>query len=176
MARKSLKAPDTSSPVTEHVIRDLAQFRYALRRFLRFSESAARGYGVTPQQHQLMLGVAGFTGRSSATVSELAEFLQEKNHSVVGLVERAVESGLVRRTQDSADRRVVVITLTRRGQAKLAHLSRLHQEEIARIPQIWRSPRTKPSPEQPKNSHATHTQPARTKASSTRRLPPSSSK
>ena len=86
-----------------HAIRDLAQFRYALRRFLRFSEDAAREHGVTPQQHQLMLGVAGFTGRNCATISELAEFLQEKNHSVVGLVERAVNSGLVRRKQDSSD-------------------------------------------------------------------------
>jgi DNA-binding MarR family transcriptional regulator len=152
MTRKTIRPSVASSRMPEHVIRDLAQFRYALRKFLRFSESAAREYGVTPQQHQLMLGVAGFTGRNSATVSELAEFLQEKNHSVVGLVERAVESGLVRRAQDATDRRVVVITLTRRGEATLAHLSRLHQEEIARIPEIWRSPNSKPSPIPAKNS------------------------
>ena len=78
-------------------MQDLAWFRYNLRRFLRFSEKAARDCGVTPQQHQLMLGIAGFTDDGRATISDLAEFLQERNNSVVGLVERAAESGLVRR-------------------------------------------------------------------------------
>jgi DNA-binding MarR family transcriptional regulator len=117
----------------ESVVRDLARFRYALRKFLRFSENAARQCGVTPQQHQLMLGVAGFTGRGSATVSELAEFLQERHHSVVGLVERAVQNGLVRRTQDREDRRVVIVSLTRRGDEILAKLAKLHQEEAQRV-------------------------------------------
>ena len=79
----------------EDAIRNLAWFRYNLRKFLRFSEKAARQCGVTPQQHQLMLGIAGYTGRGSATVSELAEFLQERHNSVVGLVERAAQRGLV---------------------------------------------------------------------------------
>lgn len=124
----------TSSPAaSDKTVRDLAQFRYALRKFLRFSEESARSLGITPQQHQLMLGVAGFTDRQSATISELAEFLQEKNHSVVGLVERAVESGLVRRAQDTTDRRVVVVRLTRRGETLLARLAKLHVEEVKRI-------------------------------------------
>lgn len=124
----------TSSPAaSDKTVRDLAQFRYALRKFLRFSEESARSLGITPQQHQLMLGVAGFTDRQSATISELAEFLQEKNHSVVGLVERAVESGLVRRAQNTTDRRVVVVRLTRRGETLLARLAKLHVEEVKRI-------------------------------------------
>lgn len=117
----------------EDVIRDLALFRYALRKFLRFSENAARQCGVTPQQHQLMLGVAGFTGHGSATVSELAEFLQERHHSVVGLVERAVQNGLVRRVQGTTDRRFVVVSLTRRGENVLSKLAKLHQEEAKRM-------------------------------------------
>jgi DNA-binding MarR family transcriptional regulator len=130
------------------VIHHLAQFRYALRKFLRFSEEAARQCGVTPQQHQLMLGVAGYTGRNSATISELAEFLQERNHSVIGLVERAVQNGLVRRAQGSTDRRVVVVSLTRRGEQILARLAKLHQEEIQRIPAIWMLQK-KPASRQP---------------------------
>jgi DNA-binding MarR family transcriptional regulator len=117
----------------EETIRDLARFRYALRKFLRFSEDAARQCGVTPQQHQLMLGIAGHTGRSSATVSELAEFLQERHNSVVGLVERAVQNGLVRRTQDRADRRFVFVSLTRRGEEILWKLASLHQDEAKRM-------------------------------------------
>lgn len=120
----------------EEVIRDLAQFRYALRRFLRFSENAARRSGVTPQQHQLMLGVAGFTGRGSATVSELAEFLQEQPHSVVGLIERAELKGLVRRIQDKADRRVVNVSLTPSGKQILHRLSKLHRTEARRIQKL----------------------------------------
>src|SRR3984885_41837 len=92
------------------MMRELAWFRYNLRRFLRFSERAARACGVTPQQHQLMLGIAGFTEDGRATISELAEFLQERNNSVVGLVERAAEVGLVRRRPGKTDRRQVIVT------------------------------------------------------------------
>ena len=115
------------------MIRDLAQFRYNLRRFLRFSEKAARNCGVTPQQHQLLLGIAGFAENGAATISELAEFLQERNNSVVGLVERATEAGLVRRRNAAADRRQVVVTMTARGARILAQLSHLHHDEVQRV-------------------------------------------
>lgn len=111
----------------------LAQFRYQLRRFLRFSESAARRAGVTPQQHQLMLGVAGFTGKGWATISELAEFLQERHNAVVGLVERARRAGLVEKHAASKDRRVVRVELTRRGRHILDRLSELHHSEVRRF-------------------------------------------
>jgi DNA-binding MarR family transcriptional regulator len=119
--------------VSQATLQDLAQFRYQLRRFLRFSEEAARACGVTPQQHQLMLGVAGFAEGGSATVSELAEFLQERNNSVVGLVERASQSGLVRRESGAQDRRQVVVSLTAHGEEILAKLSELHMDEVQRM-------------------------------------------
>ena len=115
------------------IVRDLAWLRYNLRRFLRFSERAARACGVTPQQHQLMLGVAGFCSEGAATISDLAEFLQERNNSVVGLVERAVKSGLVRRKAGATDRRQVIVTLTPRGRRVLARLNRLHHEEVEHV-------------------------------------------
>lgn len=121
------------------IVHELAQFRYGLRKFLRFSELAARNCGITPQQHQLMLGVDGFTGRGSATISELAEFLQERHHSVVGLVERAVHSGLVVRTQDAADRRVVNVSLTPHGQRILAELTSMHYEEAKQLRGLWQT-------------------------------------
>jgi DNA-binding MarR family transcriptional regulator len=128
------RIPGMAIPTADReMMRDLARFRYELRRFLRFSEKAARGCGVTPQQHQLMLGVAGFTDRGTATISELAEFLQERNNSVVGLVERAVESGLVTRQPGALDRRQVVVSLTPRGERVLARLSRLHHDEAQRV-------------------------------------------
>jgi DNA-binding MarR family transcriptional regulator len=126
-----------SSRRVDAIVRNLAQFRYALRKFLRFSEEAARRCKVTPQQHQLMLGIEGYTGRESASVTQLAEFLQERHHSVVGLVERAVENGLVRRTQDAVDRRVVNVTLTARGRKILLRLTRMHYEEAQRLRGLW---------------------------------------
>jgi DNA-binding MarR family transcriptional regulator len=115
------------------IMSELAWFRYTLRCFLRFSERAARTCGVTPQQHQLMLGVAGFTASGRATISELAEFLQERNNSVVGLVERAAMRGLVHRENAPDDRRQVLVTLTPLGEEILDRLSRLHHEEVRRI-------------------------------------------
>src|SRR3990170_3336076 len=85
-------------------IRNLARFRYAVRKFLRFSEEAVRECGLTPQHHQLLLGVAGFTGKGWATIGELADFLQVRHHSVVGLVDRAESLGLVRRQVNPDDR------------------------------------------------------------------------
>lgn len=117
----------------QDTVQDLAWFRYQLRKFLRFSEKAARQCGITPQQHQLLLGVAGFTGTGSATVSELAEFLQERHNSVVGLVERAAQHGLVRREHDTTDRRLVNVSLSRQGEDTLLRLTSLHQEEVKQL-------------------------------------------
>ncbi len=113
--------------------RELAHFRYQLRKFLCFSERAARGAGVTPQQHQLMLGVAGFTGRGSANITELAEFLQERHNAVVELVSRASRAGLVRKKASVHDRRVVCVELTPRGRTILTRLSALHRKELQGI-------------------------------------------
>lgn len=124
---------ESGSKTDDAVLERLARLRYALRKFVRFSENAARACGVTPQQHQLLLGVAGFTGRGSATVSELAEFLQARNHSVVGLVKRAEQSGLVRSAENEADRRVIIVSLTTRGREILDQLTRLHLDEARRM-------------------------------------------
>jgi DNA-binding MarR family transcriptional regulator len=126
---------------------ELAHFRHKLRKFLRFSEDAARACGITPQQHQLMLGIAGFTGSGRANISEIAEFLQEKHNSVVGLVDRAVECGLVERAEDAEDRRVVVVSLTERGEEILKRLSLLHHEEVKRLRRDFLSGEAEPHAE-----------------------------
>ena len=115
------------------LIRRIAWFRYQLRQFVRFSEKASRARGVTPQHHQLLLGIAGYTGRGWATVSELAEFLQQRHNAVVGLVERAAQKGLVRKEQGARDRRFVRVLLTPQGEAVLAKLTELHRDELARV-------------------------------------------
>lgn len=115
------------------LVAQLAQFRYQLRRFLRFSENTARAAGVTPQQHQLMLGVAGFNGRGWTTISELAEFLQERHNAVVGLVDRARDRGLVIKKSVAADARLVRVELTQEGSRILGKLAALHRGELARF-------------------------------------------
>ncbi|MGD0949136.1 MAG: MarR family transcriptional regulator [Candidatus Binatia bacterium] len=115
---------------TQSELRNLARFRYAIRRFLRFSEEAAREAGLTPQHHQLLLGIAGFTGNGWATISELADFLQVRHHSVVGLIDRAEALGLVRREVNPEDRREVQVSLSPEGARKLRALATLHRKEL----------------------------------------------
>jgi DNA-binding MarR family transcriptional regulator len=108
--------------------RALAEFRYQIRRFLRFSEQAARRAGLEPVRHQLLLAVKAHAGRP--TVGELAERLQLRHHSVVGLIDRLAASGLVRRSRATADRRQVRVGLTRKGGAVLGKLSLEHRAEL----------------------------------------------
>ena len=117
----------------------LAEFRYALRKFLHFSEVAAQSVGVTPQQHQAMLAIKGFPGREIVAVGELAERLQIKHHSAVGLADRLVDEGYVRRVPSLQDGRKVLLALTPRGDAILEKLSAAHREQLHHIgPQINR--------------------------------------
>ncbi|MGO9273019.1 MAG: MarR family winged helix-turn-helix transcriptional regulator [Terriglobia bacterium] len=120
-------------PVVDPLIRRQAWFRYQLRRFLRFSEQAARASGLTPQQYQLLLGVVGYTGRGWATISELSEFLQARHNAVVGLVERSARRGLLRKEPGAGDRRFVRVFPTAKGLADLEKLASLHRQELARV-------------------------------------------
>ena len=140
------QAPPTGiPPVRAEALRRLAWFRYRIRCFLRFSERIARACGITPQQHQLMLGIAGYTGRGWATISELAEFMQGRHNAVVGLVQRACRKGLVQKEQRGGDRRFVRVRLTRRGTTTLNRLAGLHLEELKRIqPDIGNALKAKP--------------------------------
>lgn len=120
-------------PVTKEEYETIAAFRYAIRRFLRFSEQAARTEGLTPQQHQLLLTVKGFPGREHATVSELAHRLQMSQHSVVGLIDRVEAQGLVRREHSTVDRRQVFVSLTADGEEKLRRLTSQHRRELRTV-------------------------------------------
>lgn len=126
-----------AQPISKKEYETLATFRYALRQFLRFSETAARQAGITPQQHQALLAIAGFPNQEQITVSELAERLQVRHHSAVGLIDRMAVQELVIRESGEADRREVYISLTSQGNEILAQLSATHHEELRRIgPQL----------------------------------------
>jgi DNA-binding MarR family transcriptional regulator len=110
--------------------RALAEFRYRIRRFLHFSERAARTAGMEPRQHQLLLAVKGLPVGQEASVGALAERLQLKHNSAVGLVDRLEEKGLVRRERSARDRRQVLVTLTEAGEALLRDLSLHHRADL----------------------------------------------
>lgn len=120
-------------PLDKHEYEQLADFRFALRSYLRFSEQTVRSHGMSPQQYSLMLAIKGFPGRDWASVKELAERLQLKHHSVVELADRAARQGLVERTPHPDDARAVRVVLTEEGERALDLLSALHRDELRRL-------------------------------------------
>jgi len=132
--RPTAKRSDTKrSALSDHEYRALAQFRGGLRRFLHFSEEAARDAGTTPAQHQLLLAVRGFPGPGMPVVGDLAEALQLRHHSAVELVDRAERAGLVVRTPDPDDLRRQHVALTASGRRLLEQLSMVHRDELRRF-------------------------------------------
>jgi DNA-binding MarR family transcriptional regulator len=111
----------------------LAQFRCEIRRFLQFSERAATAAGLQPQQHQLLLQIAGAPDGTLITISHLADVLGLRHHTVVELSKRCELAGLVRRTHDLTDRRCVVLELTAQGEDALAQLSEAHARQLREL-------------------------------------------
>lgn len=127
------------SPIGKDEYEALAAFRHTLRQFLHFSEEAAEQAGLTPQQHQALLAIMGFPRREQVTIGELAERLQIRHHSTVGLVNRLVAQGLVARQPGVGDRRQVYVGLSEHGLALLEQLSTAHREELRRLGPQWRA-------------------------------------
>lgn len=108
----------------------MAELRYQIRRFLRFSETAARQAGIEPQQHQLLLAVKGLPKTLKPTIGVLAERMQLQHHSTVELVDRLADRGFLLRLRASDDRRQVLVKLTRDGEEFLKKLSLHHLQEL----------------------------------------------
>jgi DNA-binding MarR family transcriptional regulator len=122
--------PLPTAPLKKSQYEALSEFRYQLRRFLHFSETAAKEAGLTPLQYLLMLHVRGFPGRDWATVNELSDRLQMQHHGVVALLTRCEEAGLVLRQKSKIDRRMVEVHLQAKGAAQLERLAALHEAEL----------------------------------------------
>jgi DNA-binding MarR family transcriptional regulator len=138
---------ETPAPLTKQDFEALAQFRFGIRRYLRFSEETVRRHGLTPQQYQLLLALKGFPGREWATVGELADRLQLRHHSVVELLNRAEGQALVERASDPSDGRAVRVLLTSAGEQILGRLSALHRDELQRMQTALTLPNWSQSPE-----------------------------
>ena len=110
----------------------LANFRFALRRFLEFSGEAARREGLTPRQHQAMLVIRGSTA-GSASVGHLAERLCLKPNTAAELAKRLEAGGWITRKAAAGDRRVVMLKLTPDAEALLERLTHAHRRELRQI-------------------------------------------
>ena len=108
----------------------LAEFRHRVREFLAFSEEAAHAVGLHPQQHQMMLAIAGAPPGQATSVAYVAERLGVKHNSAVELADRCVAEGLLRRTADRQDGRKILLTIAPLGARKLQRLTQWHKKEL----------------------------------------------
>ncbi len=127
--------------VTGHALRDadyrrLLAFRTELRAFTRWSEDAARGAGLTPALHQLLLVVRGRPARPGPTIGDAASELHIRHHSAVELAQRAEAAGLIERRRDTADHRQIHLQLTPLGEAQLTALTRQHLPRIRALADV----------------------------------------
>jgi len=128
---------------TDEDYQRLLELRTGLRRFLNWSEEQARAQGIASAQHQLLLAIRGHPDPLGPTVGEIAGYLVIRHHSAVGLIDRAVASGLVMRKPDPERPGAVRVVLTDLGRESLDALSKLHLEELARLAPametLWRT-------------------------------------
>jgi DNA-binding MarR family transcriptional regulator len=120
-------------PLSKRDFETLADFRYQIRKFVRFSEQLALRHGLKPQQYLLLLQIRGYPGRDWATVGELAERLQAQHHGVVALISRCEKLGLVERRRSEEDRRRIEVRLLDKGGKLLNQLARLHRAELVSL-------------------------------------------
>lgn len=129
---------ETGSPISDAEYQAIAAFRAELLRFLRFSEDAAQAVGLSPRQHQLLLAIRGRPGDAPPTVGDLAEALQVKHHSMVGLINRTVQAGYLRRVPSQVDQRAVHVVLTPQGEEILQALTVAHRGEQQQLNAVLR--------------------------------------
>jgi len=113
--------------------RDQADFRCALRIFLRFSEEQARRLGITPQQHFMLLVIRGHRSYPGVSIGEVADSLQIRHHAASLLVDRAVRRKLLIREEDPNDRRRALVTLTSDGQDLLDRITLANRSELGSL-------------------------------------------
>lgn len=113
--------------------RALGAFRYEIRKFLAFSEHAARSAGIQPQQHQLLLAVRGLPEGVRPTIRAIAERLCVKHHTAVALIDVLERQELLKRQRSTTDRREVLLVLTPKGDAVLQRLSALHRDQLRSV-------------------------------------------
>ena len=133
ISEKANIGAEDKDPLTKADFEALAQFRYAIRQFLSFSEGTSREAGISPQQYQALLAIKGYPGREEVTIGELAERLQLKHHSVVELIDRMAALDLITRKPAREDRRQVFVALTARAEACVAQVASQNREKLREL-------------------------------------------
>ena len=115
----------------------LADFRYLLRKFLRFSKDFLRSAGLSPEQYEALLAIKASATSSGLTILHLSERLQVKHHSAVNTVDRLAERKLITRQTSATDRRQRHLKLTDRGEKLIEELAAAHRKEMrSRSPEM----------------------------------------
>ena len=121
-----------AKPLNDAEYTALAEFRYQIRKYLRFMEEEARAAGQNPQQYQLVLAIRGLPKDVSPTIGALAKRMQLNHNSMVELVDRCERRGLLRRSRSGRDRRQVELEITAEGEGFLRTLASAGREELRR--------------------------------------------
>ncbi len=108
----------------------IADFRYAIRRFLNFSADAARRAGLEPQQYQLLLALKGLPSTEAPTIGALAARMMIRHHSAVELINRLESHRLIRRSHNPSDHREVFLLLSARGERLVQRIASEHWAEL----------------------------------------------
>jgi len=120
-------------PLNDAEYMALAEFRYQIRRYLRHMEEIAREVGHNPQQYQVLLAIKGLPKGKSPTISAIAERMQLNHNSMVELVDRCEERGLLHRARSAADRRQVTLAITPEGEALMRQQAAGARQELRTI-------------------------------------------
>ena len=136
-ASRQLSPPKITSrhprPLTNTEYKALSEFRYQLRRYLRFMEGHARNAGLQPQQYQLLLSIKGLPDGKVPRISILAERMQLNHNTLVELAERCEKRGWITRTRSVSDRRQVTLAITPKGEVVLREQASVSRQELRTI-------------------------------------------
>jgi DNA-binding MarR family transcriptional regulator len=127
------RGDSVSKQLSDADYRRLYEFRARLVRFTRASDQRVRDAGLTPTHYLLLLGIRASASSRGPTIGDMAEFLILKHHSVVELVDRAEAAGLIKRSPDPDDGRVVRLGLTASGKQRLERVAAVNYRELEQL-------------------------------------------
>jgi DNA-binding MarR family transcriptional regulator len=131
--KKKSASESRPKPLTDSEYLALSEFRYQLRKYLRFMEGHARAAGLQPQQYQLLLAIKGLPEARVPSISILAERMQLNHNTLVELAERCEKRGLILRNRSVSDRRQVTLAITREGEVVLHQQASVSRKELRSI-------------------------------------------
>ena len=153
--KNRVSGKDQAKSLSRTEYKALAEFRYQIRRYLRYMEEKARARGYNPQQYQLLLAIEGLPEHQIPTIKTVAERMQLNHNTTVGLVDRCEKRGFLRRERAGLDRRLVTLVLTPAGKRMMQEQASASRAELQEIgPVLFSSLRQLLSSRQPSRDRA----------------------